>query len=347
MTAKTEPKERTLSWLPTPAGWTLHPKCRKLRKADRANPDRWMHVVDQAHKCKAKGRLVMPDGTPLELEDLAHDLRDNEEEWVAFVDLAKELELLRIDPDGAIVVIHWAHWNREAAHEMEREEGKYKKRSQRAEAKLEELQQDKEDLSRQLAEVRAHLSSPVPTLSQPVQSVPDLSRPRLEETRLDLDKTREEVSPRERDALTHAQSPRPAKPLPSAIGLTGKEFHPRIQAIYQILAEACGKPRRLPDKEALVLPKRLREEPWVQLGEDFGAIATAIELGVARTLDAIGTGEAVDEPWLDALDAAEECIPEALAHVQAVEEARALGLPPPELRALALPDEMPRNGAKR
>lgn len=214
--AKTEPLERSLSWFPCLAGWTVHPLCRRLRKADKANPDRWIHLVSVAHQCKAKGRLQMPDGTRLTVEDLAYDHDREDEEWDAFMALCESLGLTQIEADGCIVVANWSNWNREAAHE--KESAKYKKRAERSAAEVEKLQAqmaaERAKFEADLAESRRYLndaenqSAPHLPLTCP-PSVPELSPacpdpvPRdvahlspnvphldLDETRLDKDKSK-------------------------------------------------------------------------------------------------------------------------------------------------------------
>lgn len=361
-TNATEPVEKSLSWLPLLSGWSTHPKTRRLRRADGAHEGRWIHLVCTAHQCKAKGRLVMTDGTILTLEDLADSHDRNDEGWEKFIAITQQLEMVKVESDGTIVITSWADWNREAAHE--REAAKYKKRSERAEAKIAQMEAQNAELQAQIAEARAYLATPVteqiPGKSKPsTDTVPDLSRtcpesvpldvtqmsPNVPHLDLDLDETRHRQRLEERDLREGAErpastpSPRPPRPVTTQQGLTDKEFLPRISAMYRAVSEATnGKARRIPDADQLALLKRLEAEPWAELDCDYTAIATAIELGVERTLEAIGTGTlTTSKPWLACLKTAEDCIPDALTYLQSVEEAQARGRPIPELPVFAAP----------
>lgn len=251
MTKITEPVERSLSWFPCLAEWTTHPLCRRLRKADKANPDRWTHMVSLAHRCKAKGRLQMADGTVLTVEDLAYDHDREDEEWAEFIALCQQLNLVAVE-DGCVVILNWSNWNRDAAHERETE--KQKKRAERAAAKVADLEAKNAALQAQfdaqVAEFRAYLSRPipdaVPSLSPECpDSVPALSPscpdavPSLspDVPHLDLDETRHRLDESKSNSAcageTLAQTPREAAQSQQRVAET--EFDVRVRTCYQAL----------------------------------------------------------------------------------------------------------------
>lgn len=266
MTKTDEPVERSLSWFPCLADWTRHPLCRRLRKADKANPDRWMHLVSEAHRCKAKGRLQMSDGTLLTVEDLAYEHDREDEEWKSFLELCESLGMIRIE-NGCIVILNWAIWNRKAAHD--REANTQRQKASRAEVKAKALEASNAEMKAQLeaerakfeadlAEVRAYLNSPLPSsvpqlspacpesvtppvtlLSHPCHaSVTPLTRDvlDLDETRLDLDKDKSKSnSACAREALGLPPSPPPQQVERSQRSSEDTKFLFRIRACYQKL----------------------------------------------------------------------------------------------------------------
>lgn len=155
--------------------------------------------------------------------------------------------------------------------------------------------------------------------------------------------TGEETLARVREATdSYPLSPPPVPPAKSQrvpLENTSSDFLPRIRTCWRALAESTGdKRKRMPDPELIALNRRLVKGRWAEYQYDHDTQATAIELGVYRTLDAYGRGKiANDNLWHYSLTKAEDCLLEASAHVKARNAARLAGRPVPELPVLAAP----------
>lgn len=156
-------------FIPLPMGWTVHPLCRKLRCEDPSYPDRWIHLVDQAHQVGASGKLFHFDGESMEAEDLAHSHDHDTEGWASFLEFCFSLNLADRSEDGTLKVsqLVWKQWYRPPSDDPERE--KYRKRADRKEKEAKELQDELERLKAHLAE------DALPPVSESVRSCPDLS----------------------------------------------------------------------------------------------------------------------------------------------------------------------------
>lgn len=229
-----------------PLDWVRHPKCRKLRQADPANPDRWWVLMTLATTCRAGGRLVASDGTPLTAEDFAWDHDRQEEAWAAFLDLAKKLKLLGVDDHGALYVTTWYSWNRDAAKAKALEEDKYRKRAERAEAKSEALELELERLRGDL--------------SESVQDCPNSVRPvQLEEKRVDLIRSEETQIDRLEGKICLSS-------------FSDKDLLEVAQSIHQRL-----KGKALPGPDKTALRKTSKSSAWSEysLGDQAGALLIA------------------------------------------------------------------------
>lgn len=277
-------------WCVMPLDWPRHPKCRKLRQADPANPDRWQVLVCIATSCRAEGRLVTADRTPLTPEDLAWDHDRDESAWVAFVDLAIRLGLLGRSEE-TLYVKPWAAWNRDAAKAQALEDDMYRKRAERAEIRLKATELE-------LAQARAVLSGPVracPGLSEPVPPV-RLEESRSEETR--LDQTRNEETRYEETQTGREERSDEARICLS--DFSEIDFLSVADDQHRLL-----KGKKLSGGDRSSLLKDAKGEKWADAAA-WGDRAAALVLAVDRTRHRIDAGKLDREgnTWYYAIQAA-------------------------------------------
>lgn len=114
----------TFQLLYIPLDWSTHPDCIRLREADPANPDRWIHLLRRTALSQDEGRLRFYDGTPVGAKELSMDHDRDVESWQRFIDLCLELGLLeyfREDEDdlACLYLDSWSLWLKDFSEEDE------------------------------------------------------------------------------------------------------------------------------------------------------------------------------------------------------------------------------------
>lgn len=92
---------------------------------DAADPRNWMRfckLVQIAKRANYNGCVLRSDLRPYSASDLAAYTRqrDRLEEWVAFLALATELGLIRVESrTGAFQIVHWSRWHKPPSHQTD------------------------------------------------------------------------------------------------------------------------------------------------------------------------------------------------------------------------------------
>lgn len=338
-------------FVPTAIDWRRHPKRNALKRIlGREALDRWLLLVELCTQTRTDGLLIVSDGTPLRIEDIAEIDDGDVERWSEVFKVLVELEMVVEHEDGPFQLLIWDifHYDKDERGTSATEKyEKYKKRSQRAEAKIEEqaaelaealaaLAEQAEEIERLKHAVQAtkqindshpllSVSPGVPDLSQVSPNVPDV--PAINEFTLNVPESkltnskdkRLSTSARElssknpsRETATEAQS----------FSINNSTFSSdqlveELSQDYRELMSTDGKPKRFGSRSRMDFLTWLTTEPWSEL--DPHLVLVAIRLACHEAASLIATDETVkSDPWAAALDRAVNMLPEAELYLSSV-----------------------------